>query len=292
MKPHNTVLVSGILSLATFVALFSPGDDPFVAGWNSVIGVLTATGTEAPLLLRGYRPLLAILAGGLLYNAVVAYWFRNKPLSALETNVALVFLEADGSRVRIRREQVIRANHSNVKAYYMQLIPEAGASIPENEIDVQLCPPHNVVSDKELIGSATKGWECFQTFEPALPYTPFFPFIPKWFFLLSERNSIPFFGKYVLRRTVSAVYVNDLNEDKPSYELTASRYPHHNISVRVHFDPTRYPLPDKVFAHIIQDNGVHQASVTQPASESPSTYEVKVRTLQPGTRIRISWRLP
>ena len=169
------------------------------------------------------------------------------------------------------------------------MVPETGGSVPRNEIDVQLAQPRTLRSGKELIGDTAQGWECFQTFEPALPYTPFFPFIPKWFFLLSGRHPIPLLSRYVVRRQVSAVYVNDFNQDNPCYQLTASDYPQHNISVRIHFISGNHPTREQISARIIQQNGVHQVGVVEPTGEPSAIYDVKVPLLMPGTRLRISW---
>lgn len=226
--------------------------------------------------------LLILLA--LLYRTLVRFRFRNTPLTVLTTHITLNFEASDGSKVYVFREQTIRANHPNVKAYYTTMTPRWGGTIDRNTIKSDLSNnTEKISSSSDVTGHEATGWQLVQTFNPEIPYTPIFPFIPR--FLFKEENR--FFRKYVLKRYSKCYYSNDFIAPDPYFSLKAERYTHHQVEIRLEFAANAVPPSKSMKAQLIDRHGVSDVKVSPTKNEN--VYLVNVFNLK-HDELRISWK--
>jgi hypothetical protein len=150
-----------------------------------------------PKLTLGFamRWLSVVLLCGAAYILVTGWAYRNLPISVIWTKLDIHFDAADGSRVRIEREQALRANQPEVSAYFMQCRPTSeNGRIPEASISGSVyCGNLNYQDRLDLHGNDARGFEVMHLFGAALPFAWYMPLIPVW---LLNREPDRLFGSF------------------------------------------------------------------------------------------------
>ena len=240
--------------------------------------------TYFSFLFRDWRLPFFFLLLALLYRSWMHFRFRNTPLTVLTTHITLRFEKSDGSYVHVFREQTVRANQPNVKAYYTTMTPRWGGTIARSTIESGLSnETKKIFSSSDVTGHEATGWQLVQTFDPAVPYTPFFPFIPR--FLFKENNR--YFQKYVLKRHSRCYYENDFIDPDPYFSLKAERYTHHEVEIILQFDVNAVPPAVAMKAQLIDRHGVSDVAVRPTAKGNE--YMIRVLNLR-HDELRISWK--
>ena len=236
-------------------------------------------------LLDDWRLLFFFMFLILLYRTWINMKFRTSPISVLSTKITLRFLKPDGSKVHVFRNQVLRANHPNVTAYYATMTPRWGGRISTKSINCELFGDNSkVISTFDQIGEETTGWEIVQKFNPSIPYTPFFPFIPNFLYYSDNFNLL---DRLVVKKSSECNYIDDLNTDSPEFNLKAMRYTHQKVEIKLLFMKGGVPVPGSIQAQLIQRNGVRD--LTPEKTEQPTEFIVKVSDLRQD-RLRVTWK--
>lgn len=222
------------------------------------------------------RWLSVVLLCGAAYILVTGWAYRNLPISVIWTKLDIHFDAADGSRVRIEREQALRANQPEVSAYFMQCRPTSeNGRIPEASISGSVyCGNLNYQDRLELHGNDARGFEVMHLFGAALPFAWYMPLIPIWLLNREPDKLFGSFKKKIPVRRMSVTYLNEFNVAKPAINFMASIYTQHNISVHFHV-PAETRL-NNLRARRIKTNGVvevplrNQGNVFFPLHRAPS----------------------
>jgi hypothetical protein len=199
--------------------------------------------------------MLTFLAG--CYSFAVGIIFRNIPITILWTNVKVRFMNAEGTRVEITREQMLRANQPGVTAYFASSQPTNGGIVPHDQIKGSaFCDSHNLNDQIEVTGSPAGKTEMMHIFGAALPYRWFMPLIPASLLNREHKRLPKFLRTYAIVRNHSVVYLNEYNGPKPvmQFATTSGLYHHFNMAIDLDFGPKQVPASLRI--RRIQNNGV------------------------------------
>lgn len=224
---------------------------------------------------------------GAAYIISVGIIYRRTPITVARTEVTITFHDSSGQKVKMEREQLLRANRTDVTAYFFKVSPENdGATIPKDSIHTTIhgdCDGFE--SSAELHGSETRGFEVTHNFGRSLPYAWYMPLIPaaslnKSYNQLSRRIKL----NTAVRRQ-SLIYLNEFNHARPTMNFSASTYPQQHVTFKIHFHGA---IPDGFAVRRIQTIGVVNVPVDR---QSETLVEFHIDRLHNET-VRISWDRP
>ena len=235
------------------------------------------------------RWLSVILVLGALYILITNRLYRNIPISVIWTKLDVHFEAHDGSRVRISREQALRANQPKVTAIFMNSRP----STPNGRIiktsiqgEVYCGDNSNFPGRIQTHGTEDKGFEIIQMFGRPLPYTWYLPLIPMWFLNADPRKLSHLLRGSVVARSLSFIYENEFNGVEPYMSFIAATYPQHNVEIVLHCQPGHDLRNIQVIR--IKNNGVVEEKFRSQGEGVQSLY---IDRLQNET-LRITWDNP
>lgn len=195
---------------------------------------------------------------------------RYRPISILRSDFRLEFLTSDGSDVQVVRTQWLRANRYNVTAYFSNAAANFGGTIPKNKI-VGSAYLGNNVFDSALDVAPTPGEskaELEHRFIHELPFSLWFALIPDFTLRLFAGIKPSILPNFIVKRSSTVHYINEHNKNETYFQLTAEKYSHYNIHIKLIFHPSRLPRlrNGELEAARIQLNGVEPimfSSITQ-----------------------------
>lgn len=229
------------------------------------------------------RWLSVILLCGAAYILITGWIYRNLPISVIWTKLDVHFENPDGSRVRVEREQALRANQPGVTAYFMQCRPTSeNGRLPENLITSSVyCGSTNLHDTLELHGNDARGFEITHLFGRALPYRWYMPLIPISWLNREPYNLFGSLKRKVAVRRMSVTYVNEFNVRKPAMNFTAAIYTQHNILINFHLQGENLR---NLRARRIKSNGVVEVGFR----DQGNIQSIYIDRLQNET-LRITW---
>lgn len=110
-------LVGWVVLLAAIIGIIYPAFfDQRLSLTQILISLADFNNVSIGFLMRWLYVIIVIGTG---YILITNWLYRNLPISVIWTRLDLHFDAADGSQVRIEREQALRANQPGVTAYFM-----------------------------------------------------------------------------------------------------------------------------------------------------------------------------
>jgi hypothetical protein len=213
-----------------------------------------------PTLGFAMRWLSVVVLCGAAYILITGWIYQNLPISVIWTKLDVHFETPDGSRVRVEREQALRANQPGVTAYFMQCRPtsEKGRA-PEHLITASVyCDGIQFEDSLELHGNDARGFEVTHLFGTPLPYAWYVLLTPISWLNREPQKLVGSFKRKIVLRRMSITYLNEFNVVKPAMNIQAAIYSQHNIAITFHM-PHGRPLRD-LRARRIKTNGVVDVS--------------------------------
>lgn len=208
-----------------------------------------------------------LLGGGVcFFLTYTSFRHRGVPLTAVDTEVRLVFEDSTAHHVRIIRTQKLRANREDVTGYLRQLWSDG--TIDQANFE---CGIDHATNTKCEFDRNAKGVEILHRF-PAIP-----------------RNPFTFFTNTVTR-TERLLVVDGFPGDEESYQVEIPQhYRHHRLKISLQFDSSRRCALNNVRAIRI---GAHGVIDLQPKHATDGVIEVSARKIRGGERFRVYWTLP
>jgi hypothetical protein len=231
------------------------------------------------------RWLSVIVLCGAAYILITNWLYRNLPISVIWTRVDVYFDSPDGSRVRVDREQALRANQPGVTAYFLSCKPNAeNGRVSERDITGSVhCGDVAFQDHIDLHGTETRGYEIMHTFGTALPYAWYMPLTPVWVLNRQPERLLKCFKRKVPIRRMSITYTNEFNVPKATMSFIAAIYPQHNVSIYFHFPQGN--AVRNLQAKRIKSNGVVDV---RPRDQGNSNFLLYLDRLENET-LRITW---
>ncbi len=121
------------------------------------------------------RWLIVLLFLASVYALIVGRIYRRVPITILSNNIEIKYLNADGSRVVVQKEQTLRANQRNVTAFINRHSPTSGGRVPKNEISASIFAGDDLDDHLEIYGQENRSLETIHMFKRPLPYGWFMP---------------------------------------------------------------------------------------------------------------------
>jgi hypothetical protein len=115
MESRYGHLLNWVILIAGIVGIIYPA---FVDEKQSLTQIIISLFDPKPTLGFAMRWLSVFLIVGGAYILVTSWAYRNLPISVIWTRLDIHFENADGSRVRVQRQQTFRANQPGVTAYF------------------------------------------------------------------------------------------------------------------------------------------------------------------------------
>lgn len=195
------------------------------------------------------------------YIVVVKRIFKDVPITVLSTRISIKFAGAKGKKAHFTREQIFRANQSNVTAYHSSVQPTApDGRIAQDKIEMNIyCEGCNFGNSFDADGSPDRGFDFIHEFGRPLPYRWYMPLIPLWLISHETRGKIKAIKNNLPIRTQYMLYEDDFTH-KPSFELTAGHY-YAAMNIEVELDFAETDVPRNVRCRIIKSNGVIEGSL-------------------------------
>src|SRR5665213_1296336 len=223
------------------------------------------------------RWLCVALIIGSIYILVTNKIYRNIPISVIWTKLIVHFDTVDGSRVRIAREQALRANQPNVTAYFMTARPTTQTGrMPEDGISGNVFCGDTDYNDRlDLHGDERRGFEIIHLFGQSLPYAWYMPLIPIWLLNRDPQRLFWFLKNKVVVRRISTTYEDEHNIPRPSMSFSATIYPQHNFEISMRC-PAGHLLTN-IQAMRIKNNGIVDVRARQ---QTDGTFVLFIDRLQ------------
>jgi hypothetical protein len=228
--------------------------------------------------------LLAFMAS--LYAIVVGMIYRKIPITTLSSKIQLTYLDKDGKKVEIRRDQILRANQRHVTAFFTTHSATAPTGkLSRADISMSTYWVGGNLNDRFEMSGTDKRIEVIHIFGRPLPYAWFMPLVPLWF-LRGEYHSIPYiFRRFTISRRSRVVYEDEFTADR-TMEFQADAYPVNNFLVCLDFSKTELPSKDKIIGRRIKNHGVIHIDPEYIPSDKKVIF--RVDNLQ-NERLKVSW---
>ena len=231
------------------------------------------------------RWLCVIVFAAAVYTFITTQYYKNIPISVISTKLTAHFEDPTGSRVRVDREQSMRANEADVTAYFWSTKPttETG-SVPKNLfVSSVYCKGARLNNNLDYYGSDSKGYDIIHDFGTSMPFAWYMPLVPMWILNRNVNDLWGFIGNNIVVRTNSTTFLEEFNGEVATMQFYAENYPNHNITIELNFYPSHVPQDFKVIR--IRNNGVVQEDYI---TKSNSLFSIYIRNLQ-DERLRITW---
>jgi hypothetical protein len=234
------------------------------------------------------RWLAVILVIGALYILITNRVYRNIPISVIWTKLHVFFDEGDGSRVRVEREQALRANQTNVTAIFITARPGTpeGRVVRRAITGTVYCANDQFPSRIQTHGTEQKGFEIIQMFGRPLPYSWYLPLFPMWYLNREPEKLWGFLRRMVPIRRLTILYENEFNVPEPSMSFMAAIYPQFNVEIVLHCKPNHDLKNIQVLR--IKNNGVVEVSFRSTGAGVHSMYLDRMQN----ETVRITWEGP
>lgn len=220
-----------------------------------------------------------------LYVVTIDKIYRRIPLTVISTKIEVKFLEPDGSKVDIAREQLLRANKREVTAYYSVHRPSSkDGRTPLAEMRHSTYCEHCQLDDTvEVHGNDNKGYEVTHVFRKALPFSEYMPLIPLYF-LDREYGKLPAFlqKNLVIRRQVVS-YHNEYNVEKPIIIMSAVNYTQMNVRITLKFCES---IPETLKVRRVQNVGMIDINPERDVEGLSVSFRIRKFANE---KIRITW---
>jgi hypothetical protein len=282
MRGRLANLVNWAILIAAIIGIIYPAFfDPHLSLTQILISLADFNQITLSFLMRWLSVLVFLFA---VYIMITNWAYRNLPISVIWTRLDVHFESPDGSKVRIDREQALRANQTGVTAYYVNCKPTAEKGrVPEDGISCSVyCGDQEFKSDIDLHGSEARGFEIMHLFGNQLPYAWYMPLIPRWLLNREPERLFRWVRTKVAIRRMSIKYLDEFNVAKPSVSFIAAIYPHYNVAVSLHFPPNTSTR--NLRARRIKTNGV----VEMPWRNQGNVFSIFIDRLENET-LRITW---
>ncbi len=199
---------------------------------------------------------LFVTASG--YLLLVNWLYHKVPITVVRTRVEAT-LNADKSKAVVRRNQTLRANQSNVTAYFSGVTTTSSEGlIPESDINMSaFCLGRELNSSFWLTGTATTGFDIMHEFGCEIPYRWWMLLIPGFILGADPEHMHSFFRRRLVTRKQTYTCQNEYNGKHPTMQFSSTIYPHLNVSIRVNFEGG---VPDSLRVNRIKSNGVTAVS--------------------------------
>ncbi|GJD65061.1 hypothetical protein [Methylobacterium frigidaeris] len=227
--------------------------------------------------------LLVLVAS--IYTLIIGRIYKNIPISVISTIFTINFEDEAGQRVQFDRKQLLRANQTNVTAYFFSARPTSDNGIVvENSISGNVfCHGRDIKDSLEWFGTEKKGFEIIHNFGRSLPYAWYMPLIPIWILNRESKLLFGFIRSHIMTRRVTIRYENEFNNTRPTMKMLAGTYSQHNITIILNFHKDNPPTSVKAIR--IKENGVLEVGLEE---ESPSCYKLYLPELR-NEILRLSW---
>lgn len=223
-----------------------------------------------------------------LYIFVLERMYKNTPITLISTGIDIDFIKNDGSEVRVRRTQLLRANQLNVSAYFMKASATSPSGrIPKANIHAQIyCDDRNFNSSLRIFGRESGQLNIFHRFGGALPYSWYLCLIPA-VLMNHDHDKMPsFFRRRIAQRKFEHVYIDEYNVEFPCIAFTAEKYPQKNLSITIDFNGLN---PKDIEVWRVKNNVV--IDMNYKKENGSDVVKIFVSKLQEET-IRIMWKPP
>lgn len=243
-----------LLILGTVIGILQPAYQTDLGLTQILLSLLHPQWSQEFLM----RWLLVIVFVAASYSFAIGMIFKDLPITIIWTKINVNFAEPDGSKVELRREQLFRANRSDVTAYFSAHRPDSpNGRVPHDQIEVGMhCIGCSLQDSKEITGSDSGRTELIHMFGQALPYKWYMPLIPKWTINRDYGRLPKWIAKYLAVRRNKVVYVNEYNVPRPVLEFHTSseKYQQFNMTIRLNFGQMK--IPETLRVRRVKSNGV------------------------------------
>lgn len=248
---------------------------PYVGPILGLYALITGFGLTLPELGQIIRDkflhldlLWFVVASFLFFTAYTEIRHRGIPLTAINTDIEVVYEDPLGKRVHVSRTQELRANREDVTGYLRVIWCEGALPTESVECSVSHADPkqQSVQFDK-----GRKGTEVIHRF----------PAIPRDLFRL---------GTNTVTRTERTLFVDAFTGEEESYEVGIPLHYHHRkLTVSVIFHPSRNCAVNSCKAIRISAHGVSDLPLTHVSGRHGVRFEAK--GIKGGERFRLMWKL-
>ena len=217
------------------------------------------------------RPLFLILSLLFLCSFVVHLRQRGIPLSIVSSDIKVFFETPTGDRVRVTREQKVRANHPGVTGYFRDVTVDKG-SIPKNLINAHIDYLHEPQQHLHFEGT-DRALSIAHLFDEPIPRH-------KW---------LPFNFKKV-GYSDSLIMLDAFTDDKESFSVKIARYPHTKLTLTIFFHRDRPPDFPRCRALRINATGVTDEHLRRlpPGSDGREGIQLQIKRSR-SDRFKIMW---
>lgn len=213
--------------------------------------------------------LFAVASG---FFAYVELRHRHVPLTLLETNTCVRIESPNGDRVKVIRQQKLRANHDNVTGYHRKIFTSGSMPLDELSFNIGHCKANK---QKLEVDGTPQNWEVIHRFDP-IPLNPFV------------------LGLNTVQRTETIAIYDGFTSVDESYEIyIPSMYRHVKMTFKVQFHPECGCDAKDCEALWISALGVVELplEVVPPASIGDGhAVMLNIKRPRAGDRYRIKWK--
>lgn len=249
---------------------------PYVGCLLGVYTLVTGLGFTLPELgaaakeyILRVNVLLLVLAALFFFTAYTEIRHRGIPLTAMDTQIEVVYDDPLGRSVTVSRKQKLRANREDVTGYIRK--QWCDGKLPKESVECSISHAEQATQSIHF-DQGPHGVEVIHRF----------PAIPRDFFRL---------GTNTVTREDRTTYTDSFTAEEESYEVEIPpHYRHHKLAVSVIFHPSRTCAVKGCQAIRISAHGVSDIPLTLVNGRPGVRFEAK--GLSGGERFRVMWKLP
>jgi hypothetical protein len=250
---------------------------PYVGPILGLYALITGLGFTIPELwlfiqhsVLRFNVLWLLLAGFLFFTAYTEIRHKGIPLTAVNTEIEVVYEDPLGKRVQVTRTQELRANREDVTGYLR--LAWCDGSLPVELAECSIS--HATAKDQ---------WMEFDKNQKGTEVIHRFPAIPRDLFRL---------GTNTVTRTERTIYLDAFPAEEETYEVEIPLHYHHRkLSVALVFHPSRTCAVKNCKAIRINAHGVTDLPLTHVRG-GKSGVRFDVKGITGGERFRLIWTLP
>jgi hypothetical protein len=245
------ILIAGAAGIIYPAFIEGPHGAPPPSFTQAIVALFLEPRWDLGFFMRILCVVVVVCAG---YVVVITRMYHNLPITVVKTSIQ-VNVSKDFSKAAMSRVQLLRANQSNVSAYFTAVTPNATSGmVPEDGITMEAyCHGQTINSTFDLNGSEQSGFEVIHDFGCHIPYRWFMPLFPASIYKGDVDGLVGFIRNNIVTRRQSAVYIDEFNTLKPRMDFVARNYPGHNISVTINFEDR---IPPSFYTKHIKNSGV------------------------------------
>src|SRR5262249_51364523 len=166
------------------------------------------------------------------------------------------YLDREGKKVEIKRDQILRANRRGVTAFFTtHSATTPNGKLPRAEISMETFWAAGQLNDRFEISGTDKKIEVIHIFGRPLPYAWFMPLVPLWFLKGEYHAILRSFRSFVINRRSRVLYEDEFSADRVM-EFQADIYPIKYFVVCLDFSQTQMPPRNKIAGMRIKNHGV------------------------------------